>query len=64
MLLEHPDVRDCAVFGVTDEMLGEKIVAMVVLDPQNSTSDTKVSETTVPYKTPKFPIVDINICFL
>ena len=33
VLLEHPDVADCAVFGVEDNVLGEKVTAMIVLAP-------------------------------
>jgi malonyl-CoA/methylmalonyl-CoA synthetase len=32
-LREHPDVRDCAVVGVADQDLGEKIVAALTLAP-------------------------------
>jgi acyl-coenzyme A synthetase/AMP-(fatty) acid ligase len=33
VLLEHPAVVDCAVFGVDDELAGEVPVAAVQLDP-------------------------------
>jgi long-chain acyl-CoA synthetase len=33
VLLGHPGVRDCAVFGVPDPVNGESIVAAVALDP-------------------------------
>jgi len=33
VLLGHPAVRDCAVFGVPDQVNGESIIAAVALDP-------------------------------
>jgi acyl-CoA synthetase (AMP-forming)/AMP-acid ligase II len=33
VLLGHPGVRDCAVFGVPDPVNGESIIAAVALDP-------------------------------
>ncbi|CAM2840387.1 o-succinylbenzoate--CoA ligase [Prescottella defluvii] len=30
VLMEHPDVRECAVLGVPDERLGQKVVAAIV----------------------------------
>jgi long-chain acyl-CoA synthetase len=36
VLLAHPGVRDCAVFGVPDPMNGESIIAAVSLDPEAS----------------------------
>jgi O-succinylbenzoic acid--CoA ligase len=38
-LLTHPAVRDCAVFGVDDERLGQRVVAAVVVR-QGSTAPT------------------------
>ena len=35
MLLEHPSVIDCAVFGVEDPLLGERVTAILVLDSDN-----------------------------
>ena len=40
--MEYPIVKDCAVFGIKDEMLGEKIVAMIVLDANDVDDDFKV----------------------
>ena len=36
VLLGHPGVRDCAVFGVPDPVNGECIIAAVALDPEAS----------------------------
>jgi acyl-CoA synthetase (AMP-forming)/AMP-acid ligase II len=36
VLLGHPGVRDCAVFGVPDPVNGESIIAAVALDPEAS----------------------------
>jgi len=36
VLLLHPGVRDCAVFGVPDPVHGESIIAAVALDPEAS----------------------------
>ncbi|MCB0951047.1 MAG: O-succinylbenzoic acid--CoA ligase, partial [Mycobacterium sp.] len=32
-LATHPAVAECAVFGVTDERLGQRVVAAVVVEP-------------------------------
>jgi O-succinylbenzoic acid--CoA ligase len=32
-LIRHPAITDCAIFGVEDERLGERVVAAVVLAP-------------------------------
>jgi long-chain acyl-CoA synthetase len=39
-LLAHPDVVDAAVFGVDDPEYGEKLMALVVLDP-SATDDAE-----------------------
>jgi acyl-CoA synthetase (AMP-forming)/AMP-acid ligase II len=36
VLLGHPAVRDCAVFGVPDPVNGESIIAAIALDPEAS----------------------------
>jgi acyl-CoA synthetase (AMP-forming)/AMP-acid ligase II len=36
VLLGHPGVRDCAVFGVPDPVNGESIIAAVALDPSGA----------------------------
>lgn len=40
LLMTHPDVNDTAVFGIPDEEMGEKVVAIVQLkDPVVSNAD-------------------------
>lgn len=54
VLLSHPSVTDCAVFGVPDARTGERPVAAVQLDPQLPTSTDEllllVSESLATYK--------------
>ena len=38
VLLGHPWIRDCAVFGVPDPVHGESVIAAVALDPQAPTA--------------------------
>jgi len=42
VLLAHPAVRDCAVFGIPDERAGEVPVAAVQLDPAASVADGEI----------------------
>jgi len=44
VLLRHPAVVDCAVFGVPDERTGERPVAAVQLDPARSVSDGELEQ--------------------
>ena len=60
VLLEHPDVVECAVTAVPDEMRGQIIKATVVLREEKTTSDTfkkelqeHVKVMTAPYKYPR-----------
>ena len=43
-LLSHPDVLDAAVFGVPDEDLGERLVAVVQLIPGAQCGESKAAE--------------------
>ncbi len=59
-VLEHPDVAECAVVGVPDEIRGQAIKAFVVLRPGLSGSDAlakaiqdHVKATIAPYKYPR-----------
>ncbi|XP_024519884.1 malonate--CoA ligase [Selaginella moellendorffii] len=42
MLLEHPDISECAVLGIPDKDYGEVIAAVVILDTENQ-SDVKMT---------------------
>lgn len=44
VLLGHPSVVDCAVFGVPDERAGERPVAAVQLDPERAVSVDELCE--------------------
>ncbi len=61
VLLAHPGVLDCAVFGIADERAGEVPVAAVVLDPAVSVSEEElqqlVADTLATYKRLRHVIV-------
>jgi acyl-CoA synthetase (AMP-forming)/AMP-acid ligase II len=63
VLLGHPGVRDCAVFGVPDPANGESIIAAVALDPEASQAAASadlaafVGERLASYKKPAKVIV-------
>jgi malonyl-CoA/methylmalonyl-CoA synthetase len=62
-LLEHAAVRECAVVSVEDSDLGEKIIAFVVCDPQQSAVSERelqqwVTELLAPHKRPRV------VCFV
>ena len=42
MLLTHPVIADCAVVGLSDEMVGELPKALVVLKPGVKTSEKEI----------------------
>lgn len=42
VLVRHPAVRDCAVFGLPDEEWGERIAAVVVVEPAAALTDDEV----------------------
>jgi len=43
-ILRHPAVRDDAVVGIPDEVLGQKVVAMVELEPGHTASQELASD--------------------
>ena len=61
VLLEHPSVLDCAVFGIADERAGEVPVAAVRLDPGRSVDGEElqqlVADTLATYKQLRHVIV-------
>ncbi len=62
VLLGHPAVRDCAVFGVPDPVTGESIIAAVALDagakaPEPAELITYVAQRLASYKKPAQVIV-------
>lgn len=38
-LLEYPSIDDCAVLGLPDEVVGQKIIALTVFKPETSTDE-------------------------
>ena len=57
LLREHPDVRDCAVVGIADPDLGERVAAVVILAPgvvlDRQDLRAWAKERMAPYKVPK-----------
>jgi 2-aminobenzoate-CoA ligase len=43
-IVRNPKVRDCAVVGIPDEILGQKVVAMIELEPGHSPSQELAKE--------------------
>ena len=52
VLLGHPAVLDCAVFGVADERAGEVPVAAVQLDPDRPLADGELAAARRPTRSP------------
>ena len=57
VLAEHPSVASCAVIGCPDREWGERVTAVVVLNPGASVSEAELitfcREHLAPYKSPK-----------
>lgn len=57
VLAEHPGVRDCAVIGLPDDDYGERVVAVVVVDPVSKPDEAEliafVRQRIAGFKTPR-----------
>ena len=56
-ILEHPGVRDAAVFGTTDERWGQRVCAAVVTDVDPDVIVGWLRDRLAPYKRPKSIVV-------
>lgn len=58
VILQHPYVKDAAVIGVRDKIMGEEIKAFIVLEKQKNVTDIEIKEWVSnflgKYKIPKF----------
>jgi len=62
VLAAHPAVFECAVLGVPDEMMGEKVGAVIVLKPQKEASDARdlldfAGERLADFKVPQYVVI-------